>query len=306
VADLDLNLVRTMVSIYETGSLTRTAAALRVTQPTVSHALSRLRNRFADPLFVRGRQGMEPTALASELYSGFSSALRGIELTVESTRRFDPATATRRFRICLSDVAEMSLLPRILERVGREAPSVVLDVVPMEIERVAEWLTAGRVDAAIAGAVVPGDLRSTVVMEDSYGCLVRKDFPLVDGRMTLESFLGGRHAVVAASTGHRLAEQTMAELDLTRPTTVTLPHFSVLPHLVDRCNLIAIIPRDAGRSVVDRWPLVVVDPPFSIPSYDVRLYWQARDRETAAQLWFRRTILAALRPAAVAPEEGRA
>jgi DNA-binding transcriptional LysR family regulator len=297
VAELDLNLVRTLVSVYETGNLTRTAQALQVTQPTVSHALSRLRHHFGDPLFVRGRHGMEPTAVAAELYAGFRTALRGIDLTAESTRRFDPATSTRRFRLCLTDVGEMSLLPRILERLAAEAPSVELEVVPMDFEHVAEWLTAGRVDAAIASTAVPGDLRSTVVLDDSYGCLVREDFPLVDGRMTLEDFLAGRHAVVAANSGHRLAEQTLADLHLDRRTTVTVPHFSALPHLVERCNLIAIFPVFAGSTVLGGRPLVVVDPPFPIPTFEVRLYWQARHRETAAQLWFRRAIAAALRTA---------
>ncbi|MGY1705990.1 LysR substrate-binding domain-containing protein [Geodermatophilus sp. SYSU D00697] len=301
MAELDLNLVRTLVSVYETGNLTRTAQALQVTQPTVSHALSRLRHHFGDPLFVRGRSGMEPTAVAAELYAGFRTALRGIDLTVESTRRFDPATATRRFRICLTDVGEMSLLPRILEQLAREAPSAELEVVPMDFERVAEWLTAGRVDAAIASTPVPGDLRSTVVLEDSYGCLVREDFPLVDGRMTLADFLAGRHAVVAANTGHRLAERILADLQLDRRTTVTVPHFSALPHLVDRCNLIAIFPVHAGHTVLGGRPLVVVEPPFPIPTFEVRLYWQARHRESAAQLWFRRVILTALRSGSGTP-----
>ena len=292
---LDLNLLRVFVTIYETGSLTQASRALQVTQPSVSHALGRLRRHFDDPLFLRARQGVQPTAAAAELYESVKASLSRLDETVDGTRRFDPATSDRRFRLCLTDVGEMSLLPLVLERIAREAPSVELEVVPMQIDRVADWLTTGRVDAAIASAPIPGTLHSTVLEQDRYGCLVRRDFPLVDGRMTVAAFQAGRHAVVAASTGHQLAEQAMQELGLDRKTTVTLHHFSVLPHIVDQCGLIAIIPWGTAGPIVARWPLAIVDPPFDVPSFPVRLYWQARDRETAAQQWFRTTIADALR-----------
>jgi len=295
MATLDLNLLRVFVTIYETGSLTRSARALQVTQPSVSHALGRLRRHFDDPLFLRARQGVQPTAMAAELYDPVKASLTRLDSTVDGTRRFDPATSARRFRLCLTDVGEMSLLPLVLERIAREAPSVELEVVPMQIDRVADWLTTGRVDAAIASAPIPGTVHSTVLMQDRYGCLVRRDFPLVDGRMTVAAFQSGRHAVVAASTGHQLAERAMQELGLDRKTTVTLHHFSVLPHIVDQCGLIAIIPWGTAGPIVARWPLTIVDPPFDVPSFPVRLYWQARDRETAAQQWFRRTISDVLR-----------
>jgi len=290
MSGIDLNLLRVFVSIVETNSLTASARDLHVTQPSVSHALSRLRRHFDDPLFLRGRSGMQPTALAAELYESFQESLARIDRTVDSTRRFDPRTSTRRFRICLSDVGEMNLLPKILEHIAATAPSVELEVVPMQIERVAEWLTDGSVDAAITSSPVSGGVRSIPLMLDSYSCLVRRDFPLVDGRMTQQAFLAGRHAVVAASTGHLLAEQAMAQLHLDRKTTVTVHHFSVLPHIIERCGLIAIIPAGAAEPILDHWPLQVVDLPFAVPTYEVRLHWQSRDRETAAQLWFRRTV----------------
>src|SRR3954451_8998308 len=124
MGDLDLNLIRTFVSVHETGSLTRTARALQVTQPSVSHALARLRRHFDDPLFLRTRAGMTPTALAGELYLSFSDSLTRIDQTIDSTRRFEPATSHRRFRLCLTDVGEMSLLPQVLEHIAREAPEV--------------------------------------------------------------------------------------------------------------------------------------------------------------------------------------
>lgn len=292
---MDLNLLRTFVSIYETHNLTTTATALRVTQPSVSHALSRLRAQFGDPLFLRKRQGMQPTTLATELYGVFKESVARIDMAVDSTGQFDPASSERRFRICLTDIGEMTLLPLILERMAREAPLVELEVVPMEIERVAEWLAIGKVDAAIASTPIPGNLHSTaVLMEETYRCLVHEDFPVENDRISMKAFQEARHAIVTPVTGHRLPERVIEELGIHRKTTVVLHHFSVLPPIIDKCDLIAIVPQGVADSFVGRWPVKIVDLPFPVPSFQVRLHWQARDRESAAQSWFHQMIVDSL------------
>ncbi|MCX7523318.1 LysR family transcriptional regulator [Microbacterium sp. STN6] len=301
---MDLNLLRTFVAIHETGSLTQAADALTVTQPSVSYGLARLRSRFDDPLFIRRKHGMQPTVLADELYGVFKQSLVRIDTTLDSTAAFDPATSRRRFRICLTDVGEMILLPPILERMAAQAPHVELEVVPMQIDLVPEWLAVGRVDAAIASTQLAGDLKSdTVLMHESYCVLVRDDFPLADGRaMSMEQFLAARHAVVTQGSGHWLAENAIEQLGLVRRSTVVLHHFSVLPHLIERCGLVAIVPRGVADSVIERWPLAAAELPFEVPSFPVKLYWQVRDRESPAIRWFHETIIAALR--ADAPVEG--
>ncbi|URK86232.1 LysR family transcriptional regulator (plasmid) [Rhizobium sp. RCAM05350] len=40
---VDLNLIRAFIAIYETESVSRAAAKLNLSQPSVSHALNRLR-----------------------------------------------------------------------------------------------------------------------------------------------------------------------------------------------------------------------------------------------------------------------
>ena len=149
MGQIDLNLIRTFVTLYDSGSVTVAAERLFVTQPSVSYALARLRELFDDPLFVRNRDGMQPTSVARTLYATFKDALSRIEGTVEGIREFDPHKTARCFRIALSDLGEMALLPLILHRLNRLAPQAELEVVPLEIDQVNEWLSIGKVDAAI-------------------------------------------------------------------------------------------------------------------------------------------------------------
>lgn len=296
MATMDLNLLRTFLSIYETRSLTTTAKELLVTQPSVSHSLARLRTQFDDPLFLRKRQGMQPTNTATELYEAFKGSVARIDMTIDSTGHFDPATSSRRFRLCLTDVGEMTLLPSILARMATQAPSTELEVVPMEIELVPEWLALGTVDAAIASAPIAGGLHSTaVLMEDSYVCLMREDHPITGDQITIEEFVSARHAIVTQATGHRLAEKAIADLGITRNSSLVLHHFSVLPHVIAKCGLIAIVPLGVADSFVGRWPVKVMDLPFHVPSFEVRLHWQARDRVSPAISWFHEMIVESLR-----------
>ena len=53
ISSFDLNLFVIMNSIYTEGSLTKAAEVVGITQPAVSNALSRLREKFDDELFVR-------------------------------------------------------------------------------------------------------------------------------------------------------------------------------------------------------------------------------------------------------------
>ena len=74
LARLDLNLFVVFEAIYREGSISRAARQLNLTQPAVSHALARLRERLDDALFVRRGNQMVPTARARALVAGRRSA----------------------------------------------------------------------------------------------------------------------------------------------------------------------------------------------------------------------------------------
>ncbi len=61
---VDLNLLPVFEAVYEQGSLSRAAERLAMTQPAVSHAMTRLRGTFKDELFIRRSRGVMPTPVA--------------------------------------------------------------------------------------------------------------------------------------------------------------------------------------------------------------------------------------------------
>ena len=82
ISSFDLNLFVIMNSIYTEGSLTKAAEVVGITQPAVSNALSRLREKFNDDLFVRTGSGMVPTQKTENIIADIQNALQLMQKSV--------------------------------------------------------------------------------------------------------------------------------------------------------------------------------------------------------------------------------
>ena len=126
VSRFDLNLFVVFDAIYTEGSLTRAARVLNLTQPAVSHALGRLRDRLEDPLFVRQGARMVPTSRARAMVTPVRHALGGLQRCLSDEGGFDVADAERTFVVGLRDGLEGCLLPPLTAGILEEAPGVRL------------------------------------------------------------------------------------------------------------------------------------------------------------------------------------
>src|SRR5580692_4669265 len=146
---LDLNLILALDALLEERSVTRAAQRLGITQSAMSHALARLRDVTGDALLVRAASGMVATARAEELGPPIRRALEGVATALRPPQAFDPKTAERRIRIGTSDYGEIVLLPRVVERIAKEAPRLDLRVV-FQGGSVAGMLRSGDVDLLLS------------------------------------------------------------------------------------------------------------------------------------------------------------
>jgi len=144
---VDLNLLVYYDVLLRERSVTRAAAQLGITQPAMSNVLKRLRDLFGDPLLLRTSEGMTPTARALELEPVVHSLVVQIDSVVRPANDFDHAKSKRIFRIMASDYTESTLIPRLLKRLRKQAPGIILDVLtPSDITFLD--VEQGRVDMA--------------------------------------------------------------------------------------------------------------------------------------------------------------
>ncbi len=91
---VDLNLLVVLDALLSERHVSRAALRLNMSQPAVSHALSRLGILLDDPLFTRQDGGLSPTVRALELSQPLSEALAQIRRCWDPTASIPLTVAT--------------------------------------------------------------------------------------------------------------------------------------------------------------------------------------------------------------------
>ena len=291
----DLNLVRAFIAIFETRSVTQAAERLGLTQPTVSHALSRLRELYDDRLFARGAQGLTPSALAERLHEQLSVALSTIEGTLEAQQDFDPGTSARRFRFATSDIGALFFIPPLLRRLQTVAPRLQAEFMQLS-ETVMNDLATGSLDFALGNLPhLHEHTREALLFTERYVCLLSSDYPLPNGGLRLEDFIQARHVMVTSPvSGHALIESALSQRGVRRNVVALVPQFSVLPTLVEGSDLFVALPERVAKLFAKERKLQVAEIPVELPGFEVRLHWHVRSEGSAAHRWLREEMIQTL------------
>lgn len=288
IGEIDLNLLRVFDAVLRERGVTAAAVRLGLTQPGVSNALGRLRAVFRDPLFVRGPSGMDPTPFARELAEPVRQSLALLESALALGSGFDPATSTRAFRFYMSDLGQVEFLPPLVERVRVVAPAVRLEALALDLEDIGSALAAGTIDLAVG--FLPGldaPIRRQALFRDAYVCLMRTHHPAAGARLTRKAFLDASHALVSYRGGHRVIEEALERAGLARRIALRVPHFTVVPMVLERTDLILTLPARVARVYERSGKFVSLAPPVAIPPADVALHWHERFDGDLGNRWLR-------------------
>src|SRR5271156_4771166 len=128
---VDLNLLKAFDALIRERAVTKAAGRIGLSQPAMSHALSRLRDLFADDLFVRTPNRMEPTARAREIAPLVSAAIEHIEAALNLGVGFDPAKSAGIFTAGMAEYAEVALVGRLAAAFAGQAPRATLRLTPL-------------------------------------------------------------------------------------------------------------------------------------------------------------------------------
>ncbi|GAA1470482.1 LysR family transcriptional regulator [Microbacterium thalassium] len=292
---MDLNLVRVFVAVYETQSLTTAAARLFVTQPAVSQALGRLRRELDDPLFERDGRSMRPTPLADSVYPGFRDAIAGIDRTIDEVHTFDPSQSRRIVRIALSELGEIGWLPAILTALRSRAPHMRVEVVPLDVDALPEWLSRGTVDLAVTTATIAGGFERRVLKSQGYAVVMSEANPLAAEPVDLRAYASAQHVTASEDSGAPLLAIAQRRAGLAVDPVIALRHVTTLPAVLAASrDLIATVPDTIAEGWATTWPLVVQPLPFDMPPVEVSLYRRSTTQHMAALDWLYATVAYAI------------
>lgn len=289
---IDLNLLVIFDALMREKSVTRAALHIGVTQPAVSNALNRLRHLFKDELLVRTPSGMEPTERAEELAPAVDQILRAINGLVENPHAFDPVTADLTFQIRMSDVLAFLLLPQLTHRIAGEAPQVHVETVHLSPHRTVEALESGAIDLAIStGLNGSNAVHEQRLFDDRLVCLSRTNHPRIGTKPVLADFLDSRHIRVAQSpVDDRFVDNWLTAHGHRRSISLTVPHWLVLPNVVRKTDLIAVMSQRAAERFAQDPGIQIHPLPIPDCGFTWSMYWHKRHRSNAAQQWLRSHI----------------
>ncbi|TGD75311.1 LysR family transcriptional regulator [Mangrovimicrobium sediminis] len=289
---IDLNLFVVFEAVYRERSVTRVAQELHLTQPAVSNALGRLRQAFADQLFVRTPQGMQPTPVADNVIGDVRRALLLLQDSIGVGAQFDPQSSEKVFRLAVNDLLLTLLLPVLHRRLLPEAPGVVLQAFYPGREAAVAELKAGDIDLLVDSPQINArELGQAPLACLPYVVAMRPGHPLASSPLTLDAYLGADHLHVSGRPrGRGHVDIALHALGRRRQVKVRLQHHAPAAALTADSDLLWTTTELAARNS----GLHCVPPPFAVEPLALNLYYSRSAAEDPANRWLREHCLAAV------------
>jgi DNA-binding transcriptional LysR family regulator len=239
---------------------------------------------------------MLPTDAAIRLHGPIDQALTLINRALQEHASFDPHVSERSFRIAMSDIAEVSILPRLTKILGLVAPLTRIDVVPLQPDTGASAMRSGEIDISIGHLNdLHDDCISVEAFNDRLICMIRRDHPFSERELTRESFnkLRFYHARMAAPI-HQLVERWLVDSDA-KPRIAVRGRLGLAPEIVRTTDLAAVIPEAVARGIYDPRDFRIFDLPFELPPIEVKVHIHSRFSSDMGIRWVRDVALEVLR-----------
>lgn len=288
---LDLNLLRMLVTLAETRSVSQAGTQLGLSQPAASNALSRLRQALGDPLFVRTNAGMVPTPFAETILPDVIRHLGGIFEALGFQAQFDPAQSKRTFRLSMSGLGEIVFLPPLVARVMAEAPFVGIRNVPVSVADLPEALESGEVDLAIGMIDVAGrGVRTLALFEETYVAVAGPDF---DRNLDGIGDLRNERLVVSAPAASYASDlvDVLTSNGLADNVALQLGNFGALPHLLKSTPLVAIVPRQYAKLLEASGQARLLPVEIAPQQASARLVWSRKNENDPGFMWLRQIMV---------------
>jgi DNA-binding transcriptional LysR family regulator len=286
---VDLNLLLALDALLEERNVTRAARRVGLSQSAMSHALARLRGVTGDQLLVRTARELVLTPRAAALRAPVADALARLEEALAEPRPFDPSAVRQEVRIAAIDLAQVTLVPRLVAALAREAPGVELMVqsYPEDVTRV---LSAGECDLALGIERRLPQLRQELLLSDRFVCLVRRGHPCLAQRMTAARFAALEHVVVTPHALPRGAvDRALRTRRLKRRVVFAAPSFLSAALAVAESDHVLTSPELQARLAAGL-TLASFEPPVRVPPVRLTVTWHARRQSDPLFDWLRRRL----------------
>lgn len=237
-------------ALMTAGSVTKAAALLFTSQPTISRELARLEQLAGFALFDREKGRLRPTMAALALFDEVRRAYQGLEritATAASLRTFKDG----QLAILTLPAFAHSLLPGACAKFHARHPGIALSIAAQESPFLEEWLSAQRYDLGLTEhGLAPAGTTLLPLLEVDEVCVLPDRHPLLKKKVIALSDLQDENFIsLAASDPYRThLDEAFSQLGVTRRMVAEAPT------AVSVCSLVR---QGLGVAIVN--PLTALD-----------------------------------------------
>ena len=196
---MDIQNIRAFLTVVETGSFSRAAEKLFITQPAISKRISTLEESLDCQLFDRLGKSIQLTQAGEALIPSYQRIL----VEIDETERIVSALRSRvsgHLKFGTSHHIGLHRLPPVLRQYTRQFPDVELDIQFMDSEQAAALILKGSIELALI--TLPDDIEQPLttipIWSDPMKVVVAHDHPLTRYK-TVTSDQLSKHGVLLQS-----------------------------------------------------------------------------------------------------------
>jgi DNA-binding transcriptional LysR family regulator len=262
------------------------AARLGLTPSAISHALTRLRDIFDDPLFERRHDGVQPTRRALDLEPHIKSALAIVQNAI-SEQALDPFKLKRVFKIAALDYVMVFVGPAITRIVAKQAPHVQLSFTTLGRSEALTAVKRGEVDLSIGVfPTLTEDVELQTITYDSFVCVARKGHPALKKGMSAKIYAELDHILVSGSGElSSQVDEVMRHQGTSRRVVAAVPQFLASLATVAISDVIASVPQRLAVRYAKKLGLETHPMPIKMGSFRVTAAMSKSAASDAALQW---------------------
>ena len=250
--NINLDQLRTLVTIAELGSFAAAARTLHLAAPTVSLHVAELESRLGAPLLLRQRQRVVPTAIGQGLVERARRLLADADGAIAEVQRQVEGRAGT-VRIGASTGALAWLLPQALEAMGRGHPGIDVQVAVLTSQESVSRVQEGSLDIGLV-ALPQAALRNVRIApwrRDPVMAFLPRAW--LAPRSITPAWLAGRSLILndASTRLHRVTMDWFAAAGERPQARIELNFNDAIKSLVAAGYGAALLPREGGEAAQD-------------------------------------------------------
>lgn len=160
----------TLLTLAKLENYTKTAAALSLTQPAVSHHIKLLEEEYGIKIFYRSKNRLRPTQEGQILIEYARKVMALSDRAHQAIE--DHKRSIQKFTVGITATLGEYLVPRVFESYCKRHPETHINIVTNPIKKLYSMLKSYELDWAIVEGTIPSPDFTSILLTTDYLCLV--------------------------------------------------------------------------------------------------------------------------------------